>query len=63
MNLSVTESQIRFLSRRVTAVRTELLGLVVDAANLDCKKNALAMDLADLEHRLNHAKLLASTYA
>ncbi len=62
MNLSVTESQVRFLSRRVVAVQTELLGLVVDAANLDCKKNALQRDLADLQHRLDHAKLLAATY-
>ncbi len=61
MNLSVTESQVRFLSRRVNAVAAELAGLAGES--LDCKKNALTRDLADLEHRLNHAKLLAATYA
>ncbi len=50
-------SQIRFLTKRIEAVKAELL----EPAS-DLQRQTLQRDIADLEHRLNHAKLLASTY-
>lgn len=55
---AIVTDQIAYLTKQCVRTLCALTN-----AKSDLEKNTITRDLADLQHRLNHAQLLAATYA